>query len=152
ILDSTCGLGRDSAVLAALGCTITALERHPALHALLADARRRLLANTPAWWQGRWATLHHADAADWLRQTAPDTAVADVVYIDPTFDSPRRKARAQQALHWLHELLGADTDAVAVLALARQRARRVVVKAHARAAPLAPPDHQVPGKAMRFDI
>src|SRR5699024_9592668 len=149
ILDTTCGLGRDSAVLGALGCTVTALERHPALYALLADARHRLLANTPAWWHGRWAALHHADAADWLRHTAADAAVADVIYIDPMFDSPRRKARAQQALHWLHELLGADTDAAAVLALARRRARRVVVKAHARAAPLAPPDHQVAGKATR---
>lgn len=152
VLDTTCGLGRDSAVLAALGCTVTAIERHPALHALLADGLRRLDLEPPGWWRGRWQALHNVDAVDWLAGKHSTTPAYDAIYIDPMFDSPRRKARPQRALHWLHELIGPDTDAIAVLELARARARRVVVKSHARAAPLAPPDHQISGKAMRFDV
>lgn len=151
VLDTTCGLGRDSAVLAALGCEITATERHPALHALLADALRRERMKSMGW-RGSWVALHHANAQDWLLQKADTLPPFDAIYIDPMFNSPRRKAQPQRALQWLQELLGADEDPVALLTLARQRARRVVVKNHARAAPLAAPDHQITGKAMRFDI
>lgn len=154
VLDTTCGLGRDSAVLAALGATVTAIERHPALHALLADGLRRIRLQAPTW-RGQWAALHHADAATWLTSQGPpgnSDSAWDVIYIDPMFDAPRRKARPQRALHWLHDLIGPDGDADELLGIARGRARRVVVKSHARAAPLAPPDHHIGGKAMRFDV
>lgn len=155
VLDTTCGLGRDSAVLAALGCQVTALERHPGLHALLADGLRRSRLDPPIW-RGAWQAVHHADAREWLLQQVQSnnpTSPFDAIYIDPMFTSPRRKARPQRALQWLNELLGPDDDVAALLSVARSHARqRVVVKSHARAAPLAPPDHQVAGKAMRFDV
>lgn len=152
VLDATCGLGRDSATLAALGCAVTALERHPVLFALLSDALERARrADAPPTWLARWAVLEHADAATWLG--ADDAGRFDIVYIDPMFEAARRKARPQKALAWLNELIGADADARDLLAIARRRAeRQTVVKQHARAAPLAPPDRQVQGKAVRFDI
>ena len=150
VLDTTCGLGRDSATLAALGCQVVAIERHPVLFALVADARERARLAAPAW-LANWPTLIHADARAWL--TVADAAPFDVIYIDPMFDTPRRKARPQKALAWMHELIGTDGDAAELLACARTRAtRQVVVKQHARAAPLAKPDRQVEGKAIRFDI
>ncbi len=152
VLDATCGLGRDSAVLAGLGCRVTALERHPALHALLDDAlgRARGAAERPRWLDN-WQALYHADASEWLR-TYSGTPI-DAVYIDPMFESSRRKARPQRALAWLSQLAGEDADAAALLECARRvAARRVVVKQHARATPLAPPDRQLRGKAVRFDI
>lgn len=152
VLDTTCGLGRDSANLAGLGCRVHALERHPVLHALLADALARAReAATPPAWLGNWAGLEHADARDWLADSPPGQF--DIVYIDPMFEAGRRKARPQKALAWLNELVGSDNDAARLLAIARRHAGRLtVVKQHARSQPLAPVDRQVQGKAVRFDI
>ena len=41
MVDATAGLGRDAFVLASLGCTVTMLERHPVVAALLADGLAR---------------------------------------------------------------------------------------------------------------
>src|SRR5699024_10273062 len=101
VLDATCGLGRDSAVLAGLGCRITAIERHPALHALLADALRRAHMQEPPG-HDNWRALHCADALAWLQERG-QAADHDVIYLDPMFDSSRRKARPQRALQWLAE-------------------------------------------------
>lgn len=151
VLDTTCGLGRDSLMLATLGCRLHSLERQPALHALLSDAHERAQQAAPEWLT-RWPAPTLANALEWLAD-ASTAGCYDAIYIDPMFDSPRRKAKPQKALAWLAELAGTDDDAPALLELARQRAsRRVVVKQHGRSAPLAPPDNQVIGKAVRFDI
>ena len=153
VLDTTCGLGRDAATLAALGCRVATLERHPVLFALVADARERAAAaEPPPVWLEYWHANHRADAIRYLAD-ADATPAADVIYIDPMFESSRRKARPQKALAWLSELVGGDTDVADLLAHARCRAaRQVVVKQHARSIPLAPPDRTVEGKAIRFDI
>lgn len=150
VLDATCGLGRDSATLAALGCRVNALERSPLLYALLEDAHRRAAIEPPSW-LARWPTLAHADATAWLARAEP--GAFDVIYIDPMFEAPRRKARPQKALDWLHRLLGADTDAARLLAVARGVAgRRCVVKQHARADALAPADLSFGSKSVRYDV
>lgn len=151
VLDATAGLGRDAATLAALGCSVMALERQPALYALLLDAQNTIqnLETRPGWWPN-WQGIAQADARDWL---TGQSACFDTIYIDPMFVSPRRKAAPQKAMAWLAALAGADADTPALLATARQYARRrVVVKQHNRAQPLAPPDVQMQGRAIRFDI
>lgn len=151
VLDMTCGLGRDAGTLAALGCTVHAVERHPALYALLADARARALADDPPAWLARWPELVHAQARELIAD--PVRAPYDVIYIDPMFDAPRRKARPQKALAWLNELVGVDPDAAPLLELARRHAgRRCVVKQHARAEALAPPDLSFGSKSVRYDV
>jgi 16S rRNA (guanine1516-N2)-methyltransferase len=153
VIDTTCGMGRDSLMLATLGCPVRSLERHPALYALLADARARAeQADSRPDWLARWAAPIFADAQTWLDENA-QTFTPDAIYIDPMFAGGRRKAQPQKALAWLSEIAGADTDAAELLACATQHARRrVVVKQHHRSAPLAPPDNQIVGKAVRFDI
>ncbi|WP_423823970.1 class I SAM-dependent methyltransferase [Salinisphaera sp. SPP-AMP-43] len=154
VLDTTAGLGRDAATLATLGCTVMPVERQPALYALLADASERIEADDaapPEWWPN-WVLPVHAEAGQWLT-TRTDAGDFDAIYIDPMFASPRRKSQPQKALAWLAEIAGTDEDAGALLAVARQHAlRRVVVKQHARAEPLAPPDLTMSGRAIRFDI
>src|SRR5699024_3745609 len=109
VLDTTCGLGRDSAVLAGLGCRLTAIERHPGLYALLADALRRADAQALAW-RHNWRELYHADALPWLTQSG-STRVYDAIYIEPMFDNTRRSARPQRDRQWWVELVGAGTEA-----------------------------------------
>lgn len=154
VLDTTAGLARDAATLASLGCDVTVVERQPALYALIDDTTRRINAtpdDMPAWWS-HWRPPVHADAAHWLSTDDTDDTF-DTIYIDPMFASPRRKSAPQKALAWLAELAGTDDDAPALLEIARARAkRRVVVKQHARAEPMAVPDLQIRGRAIRFDI
>lgn len=153
VLDTTAGLARDAATLAGLGCVVTAIERQPALYALLADASDAIHARAGKTSGGAcWRPPIHADARTWLANRKPDDAF-EAIYIDPMFASPRRKSAPQKAMAWLSALAGTDDDAPALLAAARNHAtRRVVVKQHARAEPMAPPDLQVEGRAIRFDI
>ncbi len=60
ILDATAGLGADTWTLAALGARVLAVERHPVLHALLADGlarARRAASDTVREAAGRIALL-----------------------------------------------------------------------------------------------
>lgn len=153
VLDTTAGLARDAATLASLGCNVTAIERQPVLYALIADATRAInaAADAPDWWP-HWQPPIHANARHWLARHADDSGF-DAIYIDPMFASPRRKSAPQKALAWLAELAGCDDDAPALLDAARAHAtRRVVVKQHGRSAPMAKPDLQIHGRAIRFDI
>ena len=149
LLDATAGLGRDSALLAASGFTVTALERNEVLHALLADA---LLRAQSLPWQAR-LTLLRADACDYLASCAP----FDVIYLDPMFAAHDSRAQVKKELVWLRQLLGqpAAGEDARLLTLARSKARRrVVVKRAAKAPVLAgvAPTASVDGKAVRFDI
>lgn len=153
VLDTTAGLARDAATLAWLGCDVTAIERQPALYALLADATRAIDAATePPAWRAHWDAPVHADARCWLAHDGVEMPF-EAIYIDPMFASPRRKSAPQKALAWLAALAGRDADAPALLAIARRHAsHRVVVKQHGRAESMAPPDLQIHGRAIRFDV
>ncbi len=152
ILDTTAGLARDAATLASLGCDVTAVERQPALFALIADATDRIDASPDDRPGGHTGCRRFMPTRGrGFRKTDPRDF--DAIYIDPMFASPRRKSAPQKALAWLAALAGNDNDASEVLAIARRHAvRRVVVKQHARAEPMAPPDLQIRGRAIRFDI
>ncbi|MEO0586216.1 MAG: class I SAM-dependent methyltransferase [Planctomycetota bacterium] len=150
VVDATAGLLADAATIAALGCPVTALERHPAVHALAADTLRRATP-PPA------ITLHHADAAHALPTLDPP----EVIHLDPMFP-PRRKGRPQKAMWMLHAMLGETDahDAPALLRIALQHAtRRVIVKRPRLAPPLneghadlPAPAAQHTGKSHRYDI
>lgn len=153
LLDATGGLGRDAFVLAALGAHVTVAERHPTLAALLADARRRALADPLA-----------AEAAGRLEITCADARILmapapaprfDVIYLDPMYPERGKAALARKELQLLRELTGGDADAAELLAPALANAsRRVVVKRPVKAPAL---DHREPnlafaGSQARFDV
>jgi 16S rRNA (guanine1516-N2)-methyltransferase len=149
LLDATAGLGRDAALLAASGFTVTMLERNPLLAALLADALVRA-RNLP--WHTRLA-LVPTDACDYLA----DCDAFDVIYLDPMFAAHDSRAQVKKELVWLRQLLGQGeaTEEERLLTLARRKARRrVVVKRAAKAPVLAGvvPTASLDGKAVRFDI
>lgn len=149
VLDGTAGLGEDAWLLAAAGCQVDCRERHPLIHALLADGLVRAAAAAPEI-SARLRLLPLADS------TAAADGAYEVVCLDPMFPhDPRRTALERKAMRLLRLAAGADTDADALLAPAlAQASRRVVVKRPAHAPPLAgrKPDLVFEGKGHRFDV
>lgn len=154
VVDGTAGLGRDAFVLANLGCRVTALERSPALFALLEDGLRRALEDPELGGQleGRLQFVH-ADAREFLRDHAAELSDA-VVYLDPMHPERRKSALTRKELRLVRKVAGADPDAQELFQAAlAARPRRLVVKRPARAEPLGgPPSHSVTGKTTRYDV
>ncbi len=151
VVDGTAGLGRDAFVLASLGCEVTLCERHPVVHALLADGLRRAALDPDI---GHWV-------GERLRllpfgQTLADIEhQPDVVYLDPMFPHKKKAALVKKEMRVFHSLVGPDEDADALLPLALQLARaRVVVKRPGYAGFLneVKPSAQIATKNNRFDL
>ena len=154
VVDATAGLGRDSFVLADLGCRVIMLERSPIVNALLRDGVERAMASDDAWLRtvaGRMS-LVCVEAADWLAGAA--ASAVDVVYLDPMFPARRKSARVKKEM-WAFQQLIVDRASPPLLELALARAgRRVVVKRPARAPNLEErePAFTLPGRTVRFDV
>lgn len=153
VLDATGGLGRDAFVLAALGARVTVAERNDTVAALLADARRRALADPVAAAAAGRLEIVCADARI-LMGPAPAPRF-DVIYLDPMYPERGKAALARKELQLLRELTGGDEDAGELLAPALANARRrVVVKRPLKAPPLAgrTPPLAFAGTQARFDV
>ncbi|AUX91865.1 16S rRNA (guanine(1516)-N(2))-methyltransferase RsmJ [Mixta gaviniae] len=153
VVDATAGLGRDAFVLAAIGCRVRMLERHPVVAALLEDGLRRGYqdAEIGGWLQER-LTLLHASSLTALEDIAP---APDVVYLDPMYPHRQKSALVKKEMRVFQSLVGADMDADGLLLPARRLAKkRVVVKRPDYAPPLAEVATQsaVTTKSHRFDI
>jgi len=151
VLDATAGLGRDSFILASLGCRVLLVERSAMVAALLEDglaraARDPELCATLARMQIIQAdclTLRHLDPAP------------EVIYLDPMYPHRSKSALVKKEMRLVRALVGDDNDAPLLLAWAlRQEAARVVVKRPQGAPTLgkAKPSAVIPGKNSRFDI
>jgi len=151
VLDATAGLGRDAFLLARLGYRVTAIERSPMIHAMLADGLDRLLASPQGleMVQDRLQVVH-ADCREVLEQRPPP----GVVYLDPMFPERPKSARVKKEMQMFQRLLGHEQDGPDLLAAARRRAtNRVVVKRPVWADPLADdPDHTIAGSKVRWDV
>lgn len=154
VLDATAGLGRDTWLLAGLGCRILAVERSPVVWSLLDDGLRRAgeSPDVDRDLLGR-VTLQHGDARDVLLALPADEQ-PDVVLIDPMYPPSQRTALPRKEMRLLSRLLGQDDDAADLLDVARRTVQRVVVKRHVRDAPLggARPTHVRSGRSTRFDV
>lgn len=153
VLDLTAGLGGDAYRLARAGHRVRAFERAAPVFLLLASgwARAQARGSVPAEIAERLA-FFHGDGRDAL---ASDSTGSDRgIYIDPMYPPPkRRSAKPRRELQVLRALLGGQTDAEALVAFARTRAARVVVKRPHHASPLAAgASHQVETKLVRFDV
>lgn len=151
VVDGTAGLGRDAFVLASLGCKVILCERHPVVHALLADGLRRAAQDSEIGdWIGERLTLLP------FGQTLADIKQQpDVVYLDPMFPHKKKAALVKKEMRVFHSLVGPDEDADALLPLALELARaRVVVKRPGYAGFLneVKPSAQIETKNNRFDL
>ncbi|MAD44170.1 MAG: rRNA methyltransferase [Oceanospirillaceae bacterium] len=156
VVDATAGLGRDTFVLATLGCQVTAIERQPVVAALLADGLER--AANDAGIADIIERIHfkYGASQNLLALTGSRPYLADIVYLDPMFDhDPKQTAQVKKDMQAFRDIVGQDHDAGDLLAPAWQAARcRVVVKRARKAEPLAgkAPSYAITGKSNRFDV
>lgn len=149
IIDATAGWGRDAAVLASFGAKVLMIERHPILHALLADALSRQTAEDK---EGLSLNLKGANAFDFLHHLE-ESHFPDLIYIDPMHPERQKSSLVKKELQALQQLIKPDEDALALIELAVCRAKkRVVVKWPQKAAALRTPTYSIEGKTVRFDV
>jgi 16S rRNA (guanine1516-N2)-methyltransferase len=159
VLDATAGLGRDAFVLASLGCEMTLIERTPVAYLLLKDGLSRAQQDTHIAEIANRMQLHFGDGRAWLAERAAGAGPLaaqefDVVYLDPMFPEPGKRAKSKKEMAAFQTLIGGDEDADALLAPARQIAlKRITVKRPRHAPHLAgiKPDFALEGESTRFD-
>ena len=153
ILDVTAGLGKDSFLLASLGCNVSMIERSPLLAALLEDGLKRAEENQGLQQAvpGR-LTLFQGDAIQIMAElkSHPDT-----IYLDPMYPHKRKSALNKQEMRIIRTLVGDDTDAGKLLDSALLHAGNRVVVKRPKGAPLLnkkQPSHVITMKNSRYDV
>ena len=154
VADLTAGLGKDSFVLATLGCKVDLIERVPLVHALLEDGinRARQSSDQTLIDIVNRMTLMSGEAVDHLAKT---DARYDVIYLDPMFPHSKKTAQVKKEMLAFRSLVGPDSDSAELLrsALLSDPARIVVKRP--RKAPFmgdTKPSYSLEGKSGRFDI
>lgn len=151
VLDATAGLGRDSFVLATLGCHVSMIERSPIIHALLEDGLARAVADAEVSEVCSLLTLYHGNAIEMMGSIERP----QVVYVDPMFPHTEKSALVKKEMRVFRDVVGDDQDAAALLEAALDTATARVVVKRARKAPLIDgrsPSYQLEGKSSRYDI
>ena len=151
VVDATAGLGGDAWILAASGRTVVALERHPTIHAIFADALARARATPALAHIAARLTLVHADARVALTEAALG---AWSILVDPMFPPKMKSALAPRDIRLVKEAVGEDPDAADLLAAALATAvPRVIVKRPHEAPTLGgEPHHVIESRLVRYDI
>ena len=151
ILDLTAGGGRDSAILASLGATVTMLERNPLQALLLEDGIRRLRLSGIM--LSRHLSLVHADAMGYLSSLDKEQ-IPDVIYFDPMHPERDKTALVKKDMQVLQQIIGEDEDKrqVAEYALACTKKRLVIKWPRKKAPLLEKPQFSLVGKTIRYDI
>lgn len=146
IMDVTAGWGRDASLLAQCGAKVIMIERQPIMAALLTDGLRRLVPGKLD------LSCIYQDALQYLQRLTP-AEYPDVIYIDPMHPERQKSALVKKDMQALQQLLGPDQDSLALLTLAKTRARKkIIIKWPQRLPPLLPPSMSFPGKTVRFDV
>ena len=153
ILDATAGLGRDAFLLAQLGCSVTLIERHPLIGALLADGRGRALLDLEVGPIIQRMHLRLGNAIELIKDW-PDEP-PQVIYLDPMFPHREKSSLVKKEMRVFRPLVGDDDDAPQLLQSALELATHRVVIKRPRKAPSVggkPPGYVLEGKSCRYDI
>lgn len=154
VLDATAGLGKDSFMLATLGCSLIMLEQSPIIAALLADGLERANKHIELSTIVKRINLITTDSVDYLSALSTKDR-PDVIYLDPMFPSRKKNALAKKEMQTLQELLENNNNEEKLFNTALKNAKkRVVVKRH-KSSPVisdSKPDIVFTGKSCRFDV
>ncbi|MDO4777441.1 MAG: class I SAM-dependent methyltransferase [Cardiobacteriaceae bacterium] len=151
VADATAGWARDAWLLAYRGFTVTLIERHPLLFALLEQGIARARADRHIADVAARLSVVHADSREYLRGNA-----FDAVYLDPMYPVRDKKSKVKKDMQILHALL-ADIPGhhEELLASARSAAKARVIVKRPQGAPFladAAPSYQIHAPNTRFDI
>ncbi len=155
--DATAGLGRDAFIMALHGARLSAYEKNPILERMLAWSLQLACQEALACSDVELLevlnrmSFHYADSS--LRMS--DLSF-DVVYLDPMFPAREKSAKVKKEMQILHLLLAEDSyDEANLFASCWSAAQsRLVIKRPLKAPFFSgkPPNHQIVGKAIRFDV
>ena len=157
VLDATAGLGRDSFVLADMGCRVSLCERAPLVALLLQAGLDAARGSDDEWLQSVSARMQllPGDATELSGNVLQGI---DVIYLDPMFPQRTQSAAVKKEMALLQQLLPSPEDAGQPEMLLRwaleQPVARIVLK-RPRKAPLLDdrkPSHSLQGKSIRFDV
>lgn len=152
VVDATCGLGRDSFLLAAAGFRVLAFEQHPVLFALLADGLQRAAGQPATRTIAARIELVCANACLALPEL---NQRPEVIYLDPMFPRQKKSARVKKDLQIIRAIAGQQQDPATLFDTARRCAPgRIVVKRPRGSGYLVPkaPSYFLDGPTIRFDI
>lgn len=152
ILDTTAGQGRDSFLLASLGCEITMLERNSIIFLLLNNAIENAKNNLELADIINRMTLINQDSIEFLKNNKEHF---DVIYIDPMFPKSNKSRLVKKDMQIFREIVGDDLDSTELLKYAlQQNTKRVVVKRMINSPFInnLKPNFQIKGKTTRFDV
>jgi len=154
VIDITAGLGRDSFLLAELGCPVTLVERNPVIFTLLNDGvQRASLQQELAVVIARMQCVQQ-EGIDYLQSLSFEQK-PDVIYLDPMFPSRQKTALVKKEMQVLHYLLHDEEFSDNLLTTALQFAKKRVVVKRPLHAPLLEdikPHHMIKTPQMRFDV
>ena len=157
VLDATAGLGRDSFILADLGCHVRLCERHPVMYELLLSGLVQARGSGDTWLEDVCGRLDLSGGEARQLDVARLSEI-DVIYLDPMFPARRKSASVKKEMSLFQLILDSaespsDADDLLQWSLG-QNVARVVVKRPAKAAALVPskPSHVITGKSVRFDV
>ncbi len=154
VLDLTCGTGRDTLHLYALGLRVTALERDPYLYLLSYFEAQAL--------EIEGIEMVHTQAQEYLKNCTS----FDIIYFDPMYEeasaAKKRKAAPRKEMqlfyeyfsHPLSAAIGDDSgeELARILDLARLKCtRRVIVKRPIKGAAIVAAPYSYAGKSTRYD-
>ena len=149
VLDATAGMGRDSFIMAKLGCDVLMQERCEPIYLLLENALNRLYESQPELKKTLdLQKLNSIESFDKLE-------TIDVIYLDPMFPSRKKSALVKKEMRLFKKLAGEDSDADSLLSYAlKAKVKRVVVKRPKGAPQLnaLKPSHEINSKNFRFDV
>lgn len=152
ILDTTAGQGRDSFLLASLGCEMTMLERNSIIFLLLNNAIANAKNNVELVDIINRMTLINQDSIEFLKNNKEHF---DVIYIDPMFPKSNKSRLVKKDMQIFREIVGDDLDSTELLKYAlQQNTKRVVVKRMLNSPFInnLKPNFQIKGKTTRFDV
>ena len=157
VLDATAGLGRDSFVLADMGCRVRLCEREPLVALLLQSGLEAAQRSEDDWLRTVSARMQLVPG-DATRLPESTLEGVDVIYLDPMFPQRTQSAAVKKEMALLQQVLPSQDHEVQPETLLRwalnQSVARIVLK-RPRKAPLlddAKPSHSLQGKSVRFDV
>jgi len=153
VLDATAGFGKDSLILANLGCKVILIERNTIVSALLFEALKNMKNNKKTEIVANRIKLIYGCSFNILKKRK---IKPDVIYLDPMYNTKKKiKSPSKKEVVFLQSIIGNDKDSDKLLPLSLQTAKnRVVVKRYKNLPNLnnEKPNFVIKGKTTRFDV